>query len=132
MKRFEKAIKNISELEPPRGLEAAVLSCIKLEVKKQVRRKFIFSLTGIVGSIVLGIYTTITFGQAFLNSDFFSVISLAFSDLNVVAGHWSDFFDSLAETFPALTVAAILIPVFTLFLSVGFYLDSERNRHKYI
>lgn len=132
MKRLENAIKNIAQLEPPFNLEGAVLRQIKLEAIKQTRRKLMFSLAGVLGSIVLGIYTTITFGQAFLNSDFFSVISLAFSDLNVVAGHWSDFLDSLAETFPALTVVAILIPVFTLFLSISFYLDSDRNHHKYI
>jgi len=134
MNKLKKAFKNISELEPPFGLETAILSQIRLRMDGQkIRRKLILSYAGLIGSVMLGIYTSLTFGASFFQSDFWNVFSLIFSDAGVVLSHWQDFLSSLTETFPAVTLAIILIPVFLFILSIYSYLNlTSKNYHKYI
>jgi hypothetical protein len=133
MDTLKQAFKNIKEIEPSNSIKMAILSRIKLEKVRQIKRKLILSYIGLVGSIAIGVYTTLFFGSAFLKSEFWSMISLAFSDGGIIAIYWNDFLYSLMETFPALTVAIILVPIFTLLLSISSYIDlSNKNHHKYI
>jgi hypothetical protein len=132
-KKLHQAFKKIKELDPPGKLSGIVLHSIRSEINKQTRKKLILSYVGLAASLVVGIYTTVTFGTAFLKSEFWSVILLSFSDAGVVMQNWGDFFSSLMETFPTFAVAAILTPIFTLLLSLGLYLDSSnRNYNKFI
>ena len=132
-KKLHQAFKMIKELDPPEKLGGVILRSIRLEMNKQTRKKLILSYIGLAASIIAGIYTTVTFGTAFFKSEFWSVISLSFSDASVVMENWGDFLSSLMETFPTLTVAAILTPIFTLLLFLGLYLDSSnRNHNKFI
>jgi hypothetical protein len=60
------------------------------------------------------------------------MLALSFSDLNVIAGNWGDYLQSLAETFPTLTVIGLLVPVFAFFISISSYLNLNDHRRKYI
>lgn len=130
-KKLNQLFKNIVEFPLPPQLERVILGAIELERKRLIKKKLIISYIGLIGSLVIALYTTLTFGNIFFKSDFWNIISLAFSDAGVVFGHWNDFMFSILETFPAITVAIILAPIFTFMLSIGSYLDlTNRNRHK--
>lgn len=130
--KFRQLFKNIQELEPPIQLETAIFRAVAMAESRKVRQKIVLSYAGFLASAIALIYASATLGTAFLHSEFWSVATLLFSDVLVVAGNWQEFAYSLLETFPALTLAAILIPVFTLFLSISSYLSLNNNHHKYI
>ena len=92
----------------------------------------IFSQAGLIGSILAVFYTLFSFGQTLLKSEFWSMLSLLFSDWQIVARNFYDFVYSVLETFPVLTVVIILIPIFTLFLSANTYFNLSNNKHKCI
>jgi len=113
--------KNIHELHPPSKLEVFILAKIERKRKKIMREKKALILAGLIGSAAAIVYTLSAFGQDILQSDFWSVVSLAFSDINIVIGNWNDYVLSLLETVPAVHLASILAPVFTLLLLLNFY-----------
>jgi len=132
MKRLNQAFKDITSIEPPSNLEAAILCDIKNAQVRQMRRKLVFSEAGLIGSILAVFYTLFAFGQAFIRSEFWSMVSLAFSDAGIVFSHWNDFLYSTMETFPVLTVVIILIPVFSLLISASSYFNlSNKNNFKH-
>jgi hypothetical protein len=129
--KISQIFREISEINPPAGLGNLILQKIDLERSKSLQRKIYLSYFGLGGSLAAMLYAILVFGKSFLNSEFWSMLSLAFSDIMVVAAHWNEFADSLMETFPVVNLIAILIPLFTLFLSLNFYLSlARRNNHK--
>lgn len=129
--RLLKAFKNIRTVEPSKELEMAILSRLTIERNRKFKRNMLFSRLGIIGSLAALAYSILTYGNAFLSSDFWNMLSLAFSDAMIIASHWNEFIQSLLETFPAITVTIILTPLFTLLLSISFYIDSY-NKRKFI
>ncbi len=125
--KLSQAFKNIPEIEPNRGLEALIMQKIGFQRAKIVRRNLIFSYLGLAGSGLAILGAVFNFGGPVLESEFWNLIRLLFSDLAIVAGNWGDFLYSLLETFPVINAIAILIPVFTLFLSLNTYLNNRRN-----
>lgn len=115
--------KDVSEINPPFRLESVILAKIKQEEKKLIREKKFFTLLGLIGSAATAAWAVLVFGQEIWQSDFWSIISLAFSDMSIVAGNWYDYSLSLLETFPALHAAVILAPVFALLLLLNSYLN---------
>jgi len=67
------------------------------------------------------------FGQAFLQSEFWTMLSLVFSDIAIVAKNWDTFSMSLLETFPVAHAAILLIPVFLVLVSVNCYFANKAN-----
>lgn len=125
--------KNIAEIEPSSGLETAIFRRIAAEKDNVLKRKLLISRLGLGASAAIFLAAIFTFGREILHSEFASVLSLFFSDMHVVIQNWYDFGLSLMETFPTVTVGIILLPLFTLFLSLGAYLDlNNNNQHKYI
>ncbi len=93
----------------------------------------IFSRMGMAGSFLAILAVLPTLGEYLIKSDFWSLISLAFSDLAIVTQNWKEFGFSLMENFPALPLAFILVPICTLMFSVGSYFNlNSYNQHKYI
>lgn len=122
--KLSRIFKNLPELEPPLRLEGFILAKIERERDRIIREKKILLFAGFIGSILAAIYAAPVFGQEILKSDFWSIISLMFSDINIIAGNWKDYALSLLETFPAIHIAAVLAPVFTLLLSLNLYFNS--------
>jgi hypothetical protein len=128
--KFSQVFKNISQIEPSSELKDLILCGIEKEKTRQIKRKIYFSYSGMVGSFSAAVYTLIYLGNAFFKSEFWSILSLAFSDAQVVAGYWKTYLYSLLETLPTLTIVLILIPILGLIMSVGFYLDlKNKNKH---
>ena len=131
--RLKKAFKNISEVNPRPNLERIILRKIELAKKRQLRYKLILTYAGLIGSVAAAIYAGLTYGGSFLQSDFWNLVSLAFSDISTVAQHWQAFLMSLLETFPVMSAIAILVPIVILLLSLGMYLDlNSKQYHKHI
>lgn len=129
--KLQGIFKKIEDSNPPEGLEALILKKIELEKEKQVRRKLFLSYFGLAGSLAAIMYAIVVFGSELLKSEFWSMVSLIFSDAFIVAGNWQGYTYSLLETFPVMHLIAILIPVFGLLWFFGFYL-SLKNKSRYI
>lgn len=128
--KLNQAFKNISGIEPNRGLEALIMQKIGFQKEKALKRKLIFSYAGLIGSSLAIFGAIFSFGGVVLQSEFWNLARLLFSDLAIVVGNWKDFMYSLLETFPVVNAIAILIPVFTLFLSFNSYLNSRKNNFR--
>ena len=130
-KKLHQLFQNIAEINPPLQLERAILARIEAIKARRVRRQLVLSYAGLAGSVLAIFYTFFTFGLTLVKSDFWSLITLLFSDAGVVARDWNNYAFSLLENFPSLSFAAILLPVFLLMLSINSYLNIN-NKHKYI
>lgn len=128
--KLSQVFKKISEIEPNSGLEALVMQKIGLQQAKIARRNLIFSYLGLAGSGLAIFGSVFSFGGAFLESEFWNLSALLFSDLMIVTGNWKDFMYSLLETFPVINMIVILIPIFTLLLSFNAYLNNRRSNFK--
>jgi len=123
MKNLEKAFKNIPEINPSEKLGALILQKIEFKIQKEAKQKLISSYVYMFGSIFLSGYSFFVFGPEILQSEFWKLASLLFSDLQVVLANWQTFVYSLLENFPIIGVVAILFPVFILLNSLGSYFN---------
>ena len=128
--KLSQVFKNMSQVEPSIELKGLILRRFETEKAKQMKRKLAFSYFGLASSLVAGVWAIVSLGNAILKSEFWSILSLAFSDLQVVARNWNTYLYSLLETLPTVSLVLILIPIFGLIMSVGFYLDL-RSKNNY-
>jgi hypothetical protein len=128
MNPLNKAFKAIKSIEPPAKLETAILCNIKKAQSARIRQKLVFSQAGLVASTMAIFYTLFAFGQTLLKSEFWSMVSLAFSDAGIVLANWHDFLYSVMETFPVLTLVIILLPIFALFISANIYFNLSNKK----
>lgn len=124
---LHQAFQNLSEKNPPSYLEGAILRKIELERSKQVKKKLFLSYVGSVISIIAVFYTVLSSGVSFIKSDFWNIFSLFFSDMTIVAQYWKDFVLSLLETFPLAHTIVMIVPIFTLLLSLNLYMKWHRK-----
>jgi hypothetical protein len=126
---LEKIFKKLKNLEPSTGLEAKILKAIILENSRKVSRKLMFSRAGLVASFGALVYTLFIFGKAFLESDFWNLAKLAFSDSGVIVSHASEYSISLLETLPVVEIFAMLIPVLAVMIMLSYYFKFTNNNH---
>jgi hypothetical protein len=74
---------------------------------------------------------TLWHGSALIESDFWSMTALLFSDADVVMAHGSAFLFSLLETFPVIPAVVLLAPVFVLLLLAEEYAKLDGAYHRY-
>lgn len=82
---FHQAFKDVEGVEPSSKLAGFILSEIEFLRKKRAKRKLLlsyFSLTGSLGAFVLAVFE---YGGVFLQSEFWDIVSLIFSDAMIVA-----------------------------------------------
>lgn len=119
--KLSKIFKEMKQIEPNKELEASILQKIGLERNRQIKRKLVISYVGIVVSFVAIFPAVLKFGVAFFNSEFWSILSLAFSDFMAVAGNWNEYLYSLGETLPIINIIAVLIPILGVLMFLNFY-----------
>jgi len=129
--KLAKIFKEMREIEPKEGLKSLILQKIDLENSRQMRRKLIFSYFGMSVSFSTVVLALLYSGSAFLKSEFWSLLSLIFSDFMAVAGSWNEYLYSLGETLPITNIVAILIPVFGVLMFLNLYFSLRRN-HKQV
>jgi len=117
----------ISEIDPPVGLKEAVFERIAKERQKQIFRKKMLYFGGFLISIFGLFVSVVFFGRNIIASDFWSISSLAFSDMKIVSAYWQEFSLSLLETFPFEEMAFVLVPVFIILALVRKYNENVIN-----
>ena len=128
--KLSQIFKNVSQIEPSGELKGLILRRIEIESARQVKRKLIFSYFGLGSSFIAGIWAIVSLGNVILKSEFWSILSLIFSDAQIVVGYWKTYLYSLLETLPVVSIVLILIPILGLIMSIGFYLDlKNKNKH---
>jgi hypothetical protein len=127
--KLSQIFKKTKQIEPSSELVGLILKRLEKEKDKQIKRDLFLSYTGLALSFSAGIYVLITFSKTFLQSEFWNMASLLFSDLSIVAGYWKEYAYSLLETFPFMHMIAILIPVFILMLSFNLYSSLKKEMH---
>lgn len=131
--KLSQIFKNLPELEPSHKLEDFILAKIERERNKIIREKKALAWAGLFGSTLAAVYTISVFGQEILQSDFWRIISLAGTDISIVAGNRYDYALSLLETFPAVYAAFMLTPIFVLLISLNAYFNLiNKNNRKHI
>lgn len=130
--KLHQIFKNISELEPSSRLKSAIFRKIALEQKRQTKRDLALYRVWSFGSLTLAIYAIFAFGSTILKSEFWNILTLVFSDIQIVAANWNDYAFSIMETLPVISIILILIPFFTLILSLNFYWTlKDKNNFKH-
>jgi hypothetical protein len=129
MTHFTSIFKKIARAPRP-GLEKRILLALREQERRLFERKARLALVGVWVSGLALTGAGAWAGTALLQSEFWSLLSLAFSDWNVVGSSLQDFFYSLLETLPVLPVVVLLIPFFVLniFASISAYFFKRQQR----
>ena len=126
-----KLLTNILPLvEPPVRLKEAVFRRIEGIKERRLKVKIILTDMGLGGSFLASFWAILTFGDAFLKSEFWSIASLIFSDFMLVAGSWKEYLFSLGETLPITDIVVIVIPVFGMLMFWNLFLFFK-NKYGY-
>lgn len=122
-----KDMKNPSPRETLRNEIFSVIESLReAQLRRQRRRAYIgLSLSGI--GVV---YALFAYGGAFVGSEFWSVVSLFFSDVLVVANYWNEFSLLLLETIPVVPILLLLLPTFAFLLFLNMYFKT-REMHRF-
>jgi hypothetical protein len=126
--KFNQLFKSVSEVEPSVDLIGFIFARIEKEKIRKSKRQLFFSYIGLSSSVLLTVFSWIFFGQTFLQSEFWTIFSLIFSDIVIVLKNLDTFFLSLLETFPFVHAAIFLVPVFLLLFFADYYLSNKANR----
>lgn len=114
----------LNPLEPSDALLSAVLSEIKMRETRRTRIRSILS----AGFFVLGLIAVVPawreLNAELTQSGFFHFASLLFSDAETLLTYWKDFAGSLAESFPAFGMSAVLGSILALFVSLKFFIQN--------
>ena len=128
-KNLQKIFKNLKNIEPSRGLEGRILKAVARENSRKISQKLLFARAGLAVSFGALAYTLFVFGRAFLESDFWNLAKLSFSDSGVVATHAGDYWISLLETLPVVEIFAVLVPVVAVLVMFSYYFKFTNNNH---
>jgi hypothetical protein len=128
---LQKIFKNLKNIEPSRGLEGKILKAISLENSRKMARKLAAARAGLAVSFGALAYTLFVFGRDFLESDFWNLAKLSFSDGGTVAKNWGDFSFSLLETLPVVEIFAMLVPVLAVLAMFSYYFKFSNHNLKH-
>jgi len=121
--------KKLDDYSPSHELKVKILQSIKTQEKKSIKAKIMLTYAGFASSIALLIFAVVSFGQAFLQSEFWSLLSLSASDAGTVMKYGGDYIFSLMETFPVMMSILFLIPIFIFFISLDSYFRLNNSNH---
>lgn len=108
---------------PDPSLEGRVLSALRAERQRLLRWQNRLAVGSVVVSATLFAGTLFFLGAALAQSEFWSLLTLLFSDLGVILSSGGDFFYSLLETLPLVPLIALFAPLTLFFFSVSFLLS---------
>lgn len=129
---LQKIFKKLKDIEPSRGLEGKILKAVARENSRNISQKLMFARGGLAVSFGALAYTLFVFGRAFLESDFWNLAKLSFSDSGAVATHVGDYWISLLETLPVLEIFAMLVPVLAVMLMLSYYFKFSNNKFNHV
>ncbi len=118
-----------SNPEPNPGLRGKILNQIAVEQHRIVLVRRRLALFGVALSGLAFSAGVLMYGQMFLQSDFWTLLSLLFTDLSTILGTSQDFVYSLLETAPVLPLVVFLFPLMVLFWSLGWFFSQSDASH---
>lgn len=124
--------KKLDKPEFSQGLEGRILCFIASRMEKRHKRAIIFSRAGLCVSFLIFLGAVAAYGQAIVNSEFWSIGSLFFSDWYSVLQNWQAYGYSLLETLPIFALAAIIVPVFLMLAAADANIIINAKKPKYI
>jgi len=96
----------------------------------KIRRQKRMFLLGSIFSFVGFSFSVFFFGGMLVQSEYFSVLSVFFSDISTVALYLSDFTLLLLETLPAVPLLAIFTSVFFFCIFLFLYYTETKSVHR--
>jgi hypothetical protein len=124
---YEKLFSHLRAPEPREGLLEQIMFRIRRERRSFIikRRIVIFSL-GLIGSIVAFVPVLHLVKTGLAESGFMQYFSLLFSDTGLVAAYWQSFAFALLESLPVLSLAVLLITIFTFLESLKLLVQNMK------
>lgn len=117
--------------EAPRPLlRSRILMAIAEAEEKEATLYRRFSFVGIILSLGTLVWGGIEYGEALLQSDFWTLITLLFSDVDVIMRSFGDFGYSLLETLPLMPLLMLFAPLTLFFWSMSFLLSLPEHPTK--
>lgn len=115
--KLHTVFKNIQKEGPNAELAGLVLDRVAKMASRKARRNYLFARAGVWVSMVALAGVSFTAGSTIIDSEFFDLMKLAFSDAAIVLQNWREYTYSLLETMPVTSIAMLLSPIFTLLIS---------------
>jgi hypothetical protein len=118
---LKELFKNILSIEPPNDLAAKIT--LRIEEEKELRKirrqffLFIFSSAGSLGAIALIFYFV---KLKMLETGFWQLLSLLFSDFKIILANWQNFSLALLETLPVPLIVSLLFCSLLFIISLKF------------
>lgn len=126
MNSLNRIFKDIQVFPEP-VLEERILRVLSQEQERLVRKRTRLAVSGVALSIVLFLGTTLFLGTALIQSEFWSLFKLIFSDMGALMTSSGDFLYSLLETLPIVPLIAFFIPSTIFFFSMSFWLSLDER-----
>lgn len=128
MKRIQEVFQDMEGCEPSEMLRSKILLSIEQERVTRLSQRRLFSVVGLMISAIVFVGSVVAYGEALLQSDFWMLGSLLFSDLTIIVASFQDFSLSLLETLPVVPLFVILVPLSLFFWLTSLFLSfSEKH-----
>ncbi len=120
--------KNLTLATPRPFLRDRILAAVALAGEQRTAAHRRFSLVGMILSGALLLFGGMEYGESLLQSDFWTLMTLLFSDMDFVVRSFGEFGYSLLETLPLLPLLVLFAPLTIFFWSLSLLLAlPERN-----
>lgn len=122
---MKKVLRKLAVIEPSENLKNKILFRIESEQEKARKRQLFFSFA--LSSLSVFAFTAFLFllGKELINSSFWSILKLVFTDTGIVFTHFSEYLYSLLETMPVFYFLLFLIPLYIFVLSIKYLVRSN-------
>lgn len=116
-------LKKLDIMEPNGNLKEKIIFQIEVEIEKRKERQILFSFA--LSALSVFAFTSFLFlaGEELINSGFWQILKLIFTDTSIVFAHFSEYLYSLIETMPVFEFLLFLIPLFAFLLSLNYLIQ---------
>lgn len=113
---------HLARLDPNPSLETRVLGALRQEQARSLLFRKRIALVALIVSSLLFVGAVVSAGVTLVQSDFWTMLGLLFSDPAVMLDVAGDFFSVLLETLPLMSLLFLLAPLALSFWSAGAWL----------
>lgn len=118
--------------QPREDFQGEIFLTITSLQSARLRRRMYSTYAGLLFSGTALVSMAFLFGGAFVQSEFWSILTLFFSDFSIVTSYWNEFSLLLLETIPVIPLLLIFIPTFIFLLFLGMSAGMiQKHRYSY-
>jgi len=122
-------LRNLSPIEPPAALPAAILGRVGRLQRRALLRRRLIAVGADLLSAAAFIGATVTLVRSFRLSGFGTYLSLLVTDGRLVLSFWSQYFYSLSESLPVTGIIIFLASLLALLWSIRYTSRFFNGRH---